>query len=132
MSGTIPQGVSLQRFRANFAAHALVCNDNHFHKEDIVSTAPWGKTELRNAIVERSGIPAGMVDGVLNALASVVVEQVSQGVKLQVPGIVTIDVVQRSARTGRNPQTGETMQIPARRAVKVTPSAPLKRAAAGA
>ena len=125
-------GVSLPRVCAHGLPDALVCNDNHFHKEDIVGTAPWGKTELRNAIVERSGIPAGMVDGVLNALASVVVEQVSQGVKLQVPGIVTIDVVQRSARTGRNPQTGETMQIPARRAVKVTPSAPLKRAAAGA
>ena len=97
-----------------------------------MSTAPWGKTELRAAIVERSGIPAGMVDGVLTALASVVVEQVSQGTKLLLPGIATIDVVQRSARTGRNPQTGETMEIPARRAVKMTPSAPLKRAAAGA
>lgn len=96
-----------------------------------MGTAPWGKAELRNAIVERSGIPAGMVDGVLAALASVVVEQVSQGTKLQLPGIATIDVVQRSARTGRNPQTGETMEIPARRAVKMTPSAPLKRAAAG-
>ena len=97
-----------------------------------MSTTPWGKTELRTAIVERSGIPAGMVDGVLAALASVVVEQVSQGTKLLLPGIATIDVVQRSARTGRNPQTGETMEIPARRAVKMTPSAPLKRAAAGA
>jgi len=97
-----------------------------------MTAAPWGKTELRTAIVERSGIPAGMVDGVLTALASVVVEQVSQGTKLQLPGIATIDVVQRSARTGRNPQTGETMEIPARRAVKMTPSAPLKRAAAGA
>lgn len=97
-----------------------------------MTSAPWGKSELRNAIVERSGIPAGMVDGVLAALASVVVEQVSQGTKLQIPGVATIDVVQRSARTGRNPQTGETMEIPARRAVKITPSAPLKRAAAGA
>ncbi|MFM7599122.1 MAG: HU family DNA-binding protein, partial [Actinomycetota bacterium] len=97
-----------------------------------MSTTPWGKTELRTAIVERSGIPAGMVDGVLAALASVVVEQVSQGTKLQIPGVATIDVVHRSARTGRNPQTGETMEIPARRAVKITPSAPLKRAAAGA
>ena len=97
-----------------------------------MSTSLWGKSELRNAIVERSGIPAGMVDGVLAALASVVVEQVSRGTKLQLPGIATIDVVQRSARTGRNPQTGETMEIPARRAVKMTPSAPLKRAAAGA
>lgn len=97
-----------------------------------MTTAPWGKAELRNAIVERSGIPAGMVDGVLAALASVVVEQVSQGTKLQIPGVATIDVVHRSARAGRNPQTGEAMEIPARRAVKITPSAPLKRAAAGA
>lgn len=97
-----------------------------------MSTAPWGKSELRNAIADRSGIPAGTVDGVLAALASVVVEQVSQGTKLQIPGVATIDVVDRSARTGRNPQTGETMEIPARRAVKITPSAPLKRAAAGA
>ncbi len=97
-----------------------------------MSGTPWGKAELRNAIVERSGIPAGMVDGVLAALASVVVEQVSHGTKVALPGIGIIDVVQRSARTGRNPQTGETMEIPARRAVKITPSASLKRAAAGA
>lgn len=96
-----------------------------------MSAAPWGKAEMRNAIVERSGVPAGTVDAVLSALASVVTEQVAQGTKLQIPGIATIDVVQRAARTGRNPQTGATMEIPARRAVKVTPSAPLKRAAAG-
>lgn len=97
-----------------------------------MSETPWGKAELRNAIVERSGIPAGMVDGVLAALASVVVEQVSHGTKLQLPGIGIVDVIQRSARTGRNPQTGQAMEIPARRAVKITPSASLKRAAAGA
>jgi DNA-binding protein HU-beta len=97
-----------------------------------MSGAAWGKVELRNAIVERSGIPAGMVDGVLTALAGVIVEQVAQGTKLQIPGVATFDVVQRAARTGRNPATGESMEIPARRAVKVTASAPLKRAAAGA
>ncbi|MBM3690191.1 MAG: integration host factor [Actinobacteria bacterium] len=97
-----------------------------------MTAAPWGKSELLNAIVERSGISAGTVDGVLAALSSVVVEQVSRGTKLQIPGVATIDVVHRSARRGRNPQTGETMEIPARRAVKITASAPLKRAAAGA
>jgi DNA-binding protein HU-beta len=40
-------------------------------------------------------------------------------------------VVERAARSGRNPSTGEAMQIPARRAVKVTASSGLKRAAAG-
>ena len=96
-----------------------------------MSTSTWGKTELRNAISERSGVSAGVVDGVIQALAAVLAEQVAQGTKVQIPGVATIDVVQRSARTGRNPQTGETMEIPARRAVKMTPSAPLKRAAAG-
>jgi DNA-binding protein HU-beta len=96
-----------------------------------MSAAPWGKSELRNAVAERSGVPASTVDAVLAALASVVVEQISQGTKLQIPGIATLDVVQRAARSGRNPSTGETMLIPARRAVKVTPAAPLKRAAAG-
>lgn len=93
--------------------------------------APWGKAELRNAVAERSGLPASTVDAVLAALSSVIVEQVSKGTKLQIPGIATFEVVQRAARTGRNPATGETMQIPARAAVKVTASAPLKRAAAG-
>ncbi len=92
---------------------------------------PWGKAELRNAVAERSGLPASTVDAVLAALSSVIVEQVSKGTKLQIPGIATFEVVQRAARTGRNPATGETMQIPARAAVKVTASAPLKRAAAG-
>ena len=96
-----------------------------------MAATPWGKTELRNAVAERSGLPASTVDAVLAALASVVTEQVAQGTKLQVPGIATSEVVQRAARTGRNPATGETMQIPARNAVKVSASAPLKRAAAG-
>jgi DNA-binding protein HU-beta len=96
-----------------------------------MSAASWGKTEIRNAVAERSGLPASTVDAVLAALSSVVVEQVSKGTKLQIPGIATFEVVQRAARTGRNPATGETMQIPARNAVKVSASAPLKRAAAG-
>jgi hypothetical protein len=35
------------------------------------------------------------------------------------------------ARTGRNPQTGETIQVPASKAVKLTPGATLKKAAKG-
>ena len=96
-----------------------------------MAASTWGKTELRNAVAEHSGVPAGTVDSVITALAAVLGEQVAQGTKVQIPGVATIDVVQRSARTGRNPQTGETMSIPARKAVKITPSAPLKRAAAG-
>ncbi len=52
-----------------------------------MSAATWGKTEIRNAVAERSGLPASTVDAVLAALSSVVVEQVSKGTKLQIPGI---------------------------------------------
>lgn len=96
-----------------------------------MGTSTMTKSDLRSALVDRSGCSATVVESVLNALASVVTEQVSQGNRLQIPGLLTIDVVERAARTGRNPSTGETMQIPARRVVKVTASNTLKRAAAG-
>lgn len=47
-----------------------------------------------------------MADGVANG----------QGVRL--PGVGALTVTERAARTGRNPQTGQTITIPARKAVK--------------
>ena len=44
----------------------------------------------------------------------------SDGVRL--PRIGTFAVTQRAARTGRNPKTGQAIKIPARKAVKFTPS----------
>jgi len=86
--------------------------------------------DLRNAVVERSGMPKDLVASVLDSLASVLVEQMARGNKVQVAGLGTFDVVSRSERSGRNPQTGEPLTIPARKAVKFTAAASLKRAAA--
>jgi DNA-binding protein HU-beta len=44
---------------------------------------------------------------------------------------MSIEQVKRKARTGRNPQTGETIQVPASNAVKLTPGATLKDIAKG-
>jgi DNA-binding protein HU-beta len=46
-----------------------------------------------------------------------------------VPGLLTVERSQRSARTGRNPQTGESIEIAAAHTVKVTAGSNLKKAA---
>ena len=46
-----------------------------------------------------------------------------------VSGLLTVERTQRSARTGRNPQTGESIDIPAANTVKVTAGSNLKKAA---
>ncbi len=89
------------------------------------------RQELIAAVAQRSGTPATTVDSVLAAFAGVVTDQVARGDKVQVPGFVTFEAVDRQARTGRNPATGETMTIPARKAVRISAGTALKRAVAG-
>ena len=55
----------------------------------------------------------------------------AEGEKLTLPGFLAFEQSSRSARTGRNPQTGETIQIAASKTVKVTAGSKLKAAAAG-
>lgn len=83
------------------------------------------------AIAQRSGLAPQVVDQALSALQSVVTEALVKGEKVTIPGFVAFEAVQRSAREGRNPATGEKMQIPARTAVKVSAGQALKRAVSG-
>jgi DNA-binding protein HU-beta len=50
--------------------------------------------------------------------------------KLVLPGFISIEAVARAARSGRNPQTGAVLQIPARTGVKVSAGTKLKKAVA--
>lgn len=49
---------------------------------------------------------------------SILAKSICKGEGVRLPGIGSFGVVQRAARTGRNPQTGKTITIPARKAVK--------------
>lgn len=71
------------------------------------------KTELVNAIAKRTGQSANSVGEVLTAFEGVVTEAVASGEKVQLPGFLTFDRAERSARTGRNPATGGVIEIPA-------------------
>ena len=50
-----------------------------------------------------------------------------RGEKVQLPGLFTAETVERPARNGRNPRTGESMTIPAHKAVKISASSTLKK-----
>lgn len=74
------------------------------------------KTEMLAALVEKSGLTKVQVDGLLDALANLAYAEAKNG--FTIPGIGKLVLAQRAARAGRNPATGETIQIPAKTAVK--------------
>ena len=87
------------------------------------------RSEFVAAVAEKSGNSQAAVNGVLDAVFEVFTEQVSQGEKVTIPGWLAVERTERAARTGRNPQTGETIQIPAGYSVKLSAGSKLKAAA---
>lgn len=71
------------------------------------------KTELIAAIAEKTELSKKDAEKALKAFTDVVVEELQKGEKIQLVGFGTFEVSERAARTGRNPQTGEEMNIPA-------------------
>lgn len=87
------------------------------------------RSQLIDALADRAGVTKQDAGSVLDAFGSVLQEAVAAGDKVQLPGLLTVETTHRAAREGRNPQTGESLQIPARMAVKVSPGSQLKKAA---
>ena len=71
------------------------------------------KTELIVAIAEKAGLTKKDAESALNATINVITEALAKGDKVQIAGLGSFEVKNREARTGRNPQTGETIQIAA-------------------
>jgi DNA-binding protein HU-beta len=84
------------------------------------------KSETVSVLGEKSGLTKAQVDGLLDALANLAYAEAKNG--FSIPGIGKLVLVQRSARAGRNPATGETIQIPAKTAVKFRVAAACKEA----
>ena len=88
------------------------------------------KSELIKAIAKKSSLTEAQTNDVVKALTNVITEALASGDKVQLPGLFTAEAVERPARNGRNPRTGEAMTIPAHRAVKISASSTLKKAVA--
>lgn len=71
------------------------------------------KSELIDAIAEQSGLTKADTTKALNGFIDVVTDAMKRGDDVVLVGFGTFGVKERAARTGRNPKTGETLQIAA-------------------
>ena len=85
------------------------------------------KTELVETVATHTGIAKSTVQEVLNGFEEVIVATVAGGEKVTVTGFVSFEQVARKARTARNPQTGEAIQVKASKAPKVSIGASFKK-----
>ena len=71
------------------------------------------RLELVNTISRKMGATKKDADKAVTAFIDTVTEALVEGRKLQLIGFATFEVRERAARKGRNPQTGEEIEIPA-------------------
>lgn len=76
------------------------------------------KTELVAAMAAKAELSKKDTEKALKAFTETVAAQLKKGNKIQLVGFGTFEVVKRAARTGKNPQTGKAIKIPASKAPK--------------
>lgn len=86
------------------------------------------KAELVKSISDKSGLTKQQASDAVDAFTSTVVEGLKTGDALALKGFGTFAVQVRPARTGRNPKTKETLEIPAKNIAKFKFSSEVKKA----
>ena len=76
------------------------------------------KTELVKKIAEKAEVSQAQAKSVLEATLESVKEALQAGDAVQLIGFGTFSVAERTARTGKNPRTGEKITIPAKKVAK--------------
>ena len=86
------------------------------------------KVELVEAVAEQTGLTKADATRAIDATFASITEALAKGDKVPLVGFGTFAVSKREAREGRNPRTGETVQIAARNAVSFNAGSALKDA----
>lgn len=76
------------------------------------------KKELVNAIAAETGLSIKDSGKALNAFVAAFGDAMKKGQRIQLPGMGTFNIVNRSARVVRNPRTGDKLKVPAKKVVK--------------
>jgi DNA-binding protein HU-beta len=84
------------------------------------------RTDLIDDLAARSGIDKKDVKAFLDHLTAMVEAEIRKGGEVPLKGLGKFKVQRRQARTGRNPLTGQEIQIPAKTVVKFTVAKSLK------
>ncbi|MGV7003011.1 HU family DNA-binding protein [Priestia megaterium] len=86
------------------------------------------KIELISAIATKADLTQKDATKAVNVVFETIAAKLAKEEKIQLIGFGTFEVRERAARTGRNPQTGETMQIPASKIASFKAGKELKQA----
>jgi DNA-binding protein HU-beta len=78
------------------------------------------RRDLVSAIAEDAGVDRKVADSVVASFVAVVTKSVAKGDPVAISGFAKFARVERAARMGRNPQTGEPIKIAASRRVRIT------------
>lgn len=87
------------------------------------------KSEVIAAVAEATDQPKSQVEKTLDGFVAFLADAMSDGSEVSYPNLGKFQVKEQAARTARNPHTGETINVPAKRVVKFQISKPLKEAA---
>jgi len=85
------------------------------------------KNELAEQISSRTGIGAGQAREAVDVTIDAISRELASGGEVSLAGFGKFSVSQRSARQGRNPSTGQPIQIPASKAAKFSAASALKK-----
>ena len=86
------------------------------------------KADLIEKVSKAAGINKSQADAAINSLLSGIQGDLKKGGRVMLVGFGTFAVRNRKARTGRNPQTGASLKIPAKKVPKFSPGSELKAA----
>ncbi|HYS82396.1 MAG TPA: HU family DNA-binding protein [Anaeromyxobacteraceae bacterium] len=84
------------------------------------------QAQFFQAVAEGSQVGKVQVREVFRAVEEIVTKRLKAEGKIPLGGLGNVKLVDRKARIGRNPATGEQIKIPARTAIKITPAKALK------
>ena len=86
------------------------------------------KNELISKVAGQTGYTKKDTGAVIDAVVEAIIDTVASGEKISIVGFGTFEVTERAARTGRNPQTGEAIEIAASKSPKFKAGSAFKTA----
>jgi DNA-binding protein HU-beta len=92
---------------------------------------PIGKTELQQQVAEQAGLNKAQAGRAVDAVLDAITSALANGDEVRLTGFGNFRVTQTAARTGRNPRTGETINIAAGKRPAFSPGSRLKQAVGG-
>lgn len=111
--GKCDEETLIKRFKKKFKTDGLAASKSLTKpkKENIMN-----KSELIARIADDTGLAKAKVTEVVDLIGKVITEELKHGDGLSIVGFGTFKVTERKAKKGRNPATGEAIQIPAKKA----------------